>query len=304
MTLGKTLLIANPASRHGETGKLLPVVRHLFDGVADYDLVTSAAPCDALSIAREATGFDSIVAIGGDGTAHEIVNGIMQRPEGDRPAFGIVPMGSGNDYARTLGMSFDLPAAVRQLVSGERKRLDLGTCNGAWFCNSVAVGLDARVTAKAVEMKVTTGWHGLPLYLRSLLYVLRKQYYGHQMTVTEDGGAARDLGVLAIAITIGETYGGGFRITPGAIPDDGLLDVCRIDPMPRPLAFLRLPLVVLGKHTRLKVAHFSRVKTLRLESERPVEGQIDGEVLLDSAYEIEVCPCCIEVVVPTKPEGR
>ena len=144
MSLGRTLLIVNPAARHGETAKLMPAVHRLMDGVAEYEVMVSAGPRHAFDIARAAEGFDTVVAVGGDGTAHEVLNGVMERPEDSRPLYGIVPTGSGNDYAHTLGMSDDLSTALRQIASGARRVVDLGQCNGIWFGESVAVGLDAR----------------------------------------------------------------------------------------------------------------------------------------------------------------
>lgn len=298
MTLGRSLAIVNPAAKHDTTRELLPAVRRLLDNVADVEFRETEAADDGMRIARDASGFDSIIGIGGDGTVHEITNGIMSRPEGDRPALAVLPTGSGNDYARTLGISFDLPTAVRQLVSGERKRVDVGSCNGMWFNNSVAIGLDARVTAKAVEMKVRTGWSGLPLYLRSLMFVLFNQFWPHDLTVTFDHGEPVAMRVLIVAMTHGPTYGGGFFITPDSVPTDGLLDLCVIDPMPLPETLLRLPAVIIGKHTNMRPVHMSRHASVLVESEVPIEGQIDGEVMLDTRYEVTTVPGGLEVVVP------
>lgn len=298
MPLGRTLLIANPAAKHGVTERLLPAVERLMDGVADCELALSSAPAHALALARDAQGFDTVVAVGGDGTVHEIVNGIMERPEGDRPAFSILPTGSGNDYARALGIPFDLATAVREIGSAERRRVDLGLCNGVWFANSLAIGLDARVTAKAVEMKVTTGWSGLPLYLRSLFYVLLRQFHDHPVRLSFDGEQPADVRLLALAMTNGPTYGGGFRITPDAIADDGVLDVCLIGPMSLPSALVRLPLVILGKHRNLKPVTMSLHTAVELWSDAPVEGQIDGEVMLETHYDVRIVPGAFEVVAP------
>lgn len=298
--LGHCLAIVNPAAKHGVTGQVLPAVKRLLDGVADVEYVESEAPRHALELATSAQGYDSILAVGGDGTVHEVTNGIMSRPADDRPAMALIPTGSGNDYARTLGISFDLPTAVRQMASGERSRVDIGLCNGMWFNNSVAIGLDARVTAKAVEMKVRTGWSGLPLYLRSLFFVLFNQYHSHRLRVSYDGAEPAEVDLLAIAMTHGPTYGGGFLITPDSVPTDGVLDVCTIDSMPLAEALWRLPFVIMGKHTRMRPITMSRHASVTVESDLPVAGQIDGEVLLDTRYEVTTVPSGFEVIVPAK----
>jgi YegS/Rv2252/BmrU family lipid kinase len=299
MQLGKTLLIVNPAAKHGETAKLLPAVERLTGGVSDREIVTSAGPRHAYDLARQASGFDTIVAVGGDGTVHEAVNGIMDHPEGARPKFAVVPTGSGNDYARTLGMSTDLSTALRQIVGGRTVTADLGKCNGVWFAESVSVGLDARVTAKAVQLKVTTGLSGLALYLRALIFVLSSQYYPHRVVIQYDDETPFETDLLTMAGTNGPTYGGGFKITPDSVLDDGLLDICRIDMMPKPEAFARLPFVIIGKHTGMRRVHMAQAKRVTIVAETPFEGQVDGEVMLDSSYDIQVVPEALTVIVPS-----
>ncbi|MGV8082914.1 MAG: diacylglycerol/lipid kinase family protein [Coriobacteriia bacterium] len=165
----KMLFIVNPAAKHGLTSKMLPSLQRLVQGVIGVEVEVSAGPFHAHDIAAQSTGFDTIVAVGGDGTVHEVINGVMANPS--RPAFGVIPTGSGNDYARTLGMSTDLTTAMGQLVSAPVKRLDLGLCNDVWFAESLAIGLDARVTARAVQLKLTSKMTGIPLYLKALLGV-------------------------------------------------------------------------------------------------------------------------------------
>jgi YegS/Rv2252/BmrU family lipid kinase len=299
MGLGRALLIVNPAARHGETAKLIPAVERLVASAdTQVEIAVSAGPRHAMDLAKAAEGFDAVIAVGGDGTAHEVLNGVMEHPESTRPLFGIVPTGSGNDYAHTLGMSDDLTTALLQLVTGKRVQVDLGKCNGIWFGESVACGLDARVTAKAVELKSTTRLSGLPLYLRALMFVLSKQYYPHRVVVAYDDEEPFETDMLIVAATNGPTYGGGFRITPDSVYDDGLLDVCRIDMMPKAEAFMRLPFVILGKHTKMRPVHMRRAKRVTVVAERPLEGQIDGEVLFESAYDIQVFPQALSVIVP------
>ena len=304
MHLGRTLFIVNPAARHGETRKLIPAVERIFGEAAKCEIVLSAGPRHACDLARTAMGFDSIVAVGGDGTAHEVLNGVMEHDETVRPAFGIVPTGSGNDYAHTLGMSDNLSVALNQIATGDRKVVDLGRCNGMWFGESVSMGLDARVTVKAVELKVTTGLSGLPLYLRALIHVLNNQYYAQSVVIQYDDEPPFETDALIVAVTNGPTYGGGFKITPDALFDDGLLDICRIDNIPKAEAFMRLPFVVIGKHTKMKPVHMSRGKRLTVVSQTPFEGQIDGEVMIESAYDIQIFPAAMTVIVPAEKAAR
>ncbi|MDO9556197.1 MAG: diacylglycerol kinase family lipid kinase [Coriobacteriia bacterium] len=298
MAFHKALVIINPAARHGETAPLIPVIEKLLESTVAHETILTERPGHAAQLAKDAVGFDLIIAVGGDGTAHEVLNGIMARPEGDRPAMSLFPTGSGNDWRRTLGISTDLPTAVRQVLSGHLKKVDVGVCNGIHFANSLAIGLDARVTAKAVELKVTTGWSGLALYVRALMYVLFHQFYSHPIRLKLDDGPVAERDVLIVALTNGPTYGGGFHITPKAVDDDGLLDMCIIDKLSLPSALWRLPFVIAGKHEWMSMVHMQRHAHVELWSDTPVAGQVDGEVLLDDHYEISIIPGGIGVIVP------
>lgn len=296
----RTLVIANPAARHGETEKLIPVIKQLLANLP-HDMETTTGMGHATELAASATGYDLVVAAGGDGTVHEVLNGLMRHPQAARPALGLLPTGSGNDTRRTLGVSTDLSQAALELATGERHRFDVGVCNGVYFNNSFAAGLDAKVTAKAVEYKVTKGRSGLWLYLSALLNVLFTDLSSFRLRIRFDGAdEPQNIDTLIVAVTIGPTYGGGFFITPDAVADDGLFDVCMIDPLGLTEALMRLPFVVAGKHTRMKPVHMSRHTRLVIECDQRVPAQIDGEVLLESHYEIEILPGAIECVVPRR----
>ena len=297
MTPGRMLLIVNPVAKHGMTEALIPAIERLLQSVG-HDTVFTTHVGHATEIAAAAEGYDVLVAVGGDGTVHEVLNGIMARPAPDRPALGLVPTGSGNDTRRTLGIPTDITDATLALASGIRRRFDIGVCNGVYFNNSFAAGLDARVTAKAVEYKVTTKRSGLWLYLTALLHVLFNELYPHHVRVSWDGEAPLGIDLLIVAATIGPTYGGGFFIAPDALPDDGLLEVCVIDPLPLLEALLRLPFVIFGKHTKMRPVHMSRHVSIIIESDEPLPAQIDGEVMVDRRFEIEVLPSAIECIVP------
>lgn len=299
MISGKMLLIVNPAAKHGETESLVPAIKQLLQS-APHDLVLTTHMGHAAEIAEASKGYDVLVAVGGDGTVHEVLNGIMRRPEDDRPALGLIPTGSGNDTRRTLGIPADVADATLTLTRGERRRFDVGVCNGLYFNNSFAAGLDARVTAKAVEYKVTTKRSGLWLYLTALMHVLFHELYPHRVRISWDGAAPVDDELLIVAATIGPTYGGGFFIAPDAVADDGLLEVCTIDPLSLPGALVRLPFVIFGKHTGFKVVEMSRHRTIVIESDEPMPAQLDGEVMVDRRFEISILPGAIECVVPRR----
>ena len=300
MSLGRTLVIINPEARHGETAALIPVVEQLL-GSIPHDSVVTEHTGHAAELAEAAEGYDVVVAVGGDGTVHEVMNGLMAHPVERRPVLGLLPTGSGNDTRRTLGIPTELAEAVVVLGTGVRKRFDVGLCNGVYFNNSFAAGLDAKVTAKAVEYKVTTKRAGLWLYLTALLHVLFKDLGSFPVRIAFDGQTPTEYDTLIIAVTQGRTYGGGFLITPDAIADDGVFDVCMIDPLALPEALMRLPFVIAGKHTKMKPVHMSRHTSVTIDSDCPIPAQIDGEVLYEPRYEITMLAGAIECIVPRPP---
>jgi YegS/Rv2252/BmrU family lipid kinase len=295
----RTLLIANPAARHGDTARLLPVIEQLLCNVPHETVLTERAG-QATELAAGASGYDLVIATGGDGTVHEVLNGLMSIPGEARPALGLLPTGSGNDTRRTMGVPDDLAQASLVLATGERRRFDVGVCNGIYFNNSFAAGLDAKVTAKAVEYKVTKRRSGLWLYLTALLHVLFRELDSFSLMVGFDGRPAESVDTLIVAVTIGKTYGGGFFITPDAVPDDGLFDVCMIDPLSLPEALMRLPFVVAGRHTKMKPVHMSTHSRVVIECDQALPAQFDGEVLLEKRYDISILPRAIECVVPRR----
>jgi len=293
------LIIVNPQAMHGETARLTPVIEKLL-GSIPHDMVETTSPGHAVELAANATGYDVVVAVGGDGTVHEVLNGLMRHPAETRPALGVLPTGSGNDTCRTLGIPFDVSEATLILATGEQVRFDVGECNGIYFNNSFAAGLDAKVTAKAVEYKVTKHRSGMWLYLSALLHVLVNDLAPFEISLGFDGETPSPATTLIIAVTNGPTYGGGFKITPDADPHDGMFDVCMIDPLGLLEALRRLPFVIAGKHTKMKVVHMSRHTSAVIDSGVPLPAQLDGEVLLENRYEIAMHPGAIACVVPRR----
>lgn len=295
---GRALVVVNPQARHGETRDLLPTVTRLLDAVLPYDLAVTEEADDAARMAEEAEGYDTIIAVGGDGTVHEVLNGLMRRPAENRPALAIVPTGSGNDYAMTLGIPKNLAAAVRDVVTGRTRKVDVGVSNGVHFANSMAMGFDAKVTARAIEMTFTTGRSGLPLYLSAMMDVMLHDFASHRVRLRFDDGPEVETELTLIAVCNGPTYGGGFKIVPAADPFDGLLDAVVIDALPLHAALWRFPFVIVGHHGWMRQVHFSRHAHVVVSSDVALPGQIDGEVMLADSYDIRILPSAVDVIVP------
>lgn len=290
-------IIMNPAAQHGKVANLVGKVRSLFDGRLDYELHLTEAPWHAQALARQAArgGADVIVAAGGDGTVHECANGILT--EGAKVALAVLPLGSGNDYRRTLGISTNVNRAVDQIIAGKTKRVDVGVLNGKYFTNSVGIGLDGRVAHRAADLKEERQVEGLRLYMSALMDIIAHDFHGYRATVSYDDGRPQEVPFLMLAITNGFSYGGGFLVTPQAVNGDGLLDYCIVDDLPRADAMWRIPLVVVGRHNWMGKVHTGRACKLRIVSEEEIPTQIDGEPFASKEFDIMVLPRVLTAVI-------
>ena len=292
------LVILNPTARHGLAARLEPALATATEAHPGWTLSVTTCPGDATRLAALAAGRDMVIVAGGDGTVHEVVNGLLQLERGRRPALAMIPAGSGDDYSRMLGIQGDAATCLSIAEAGRTRQLDAGTCDGVAFMNSFSLGLDARVTAYVTELQKSTRQTGLPLYARGLAHILFRDYRTHELTVVGDGAEPLQVQVLLLAAGIGPTYGGGFKILPCAVPDDGLLDVIAIAAVPLAEAMWRLPFVVTGHHLGMKPVTFTRARSLSIASVEPILGQLDGEVIEARRFDIECLPSALEVVVP------
>lgn len=317
---GKVLLIANPASQNGAGALAADRAAALLRaelGEAVVDVLLTQAPGHAEAQAAAAGAYGAVVALGGDGVAHEVANGLLRLPADQRPLFGLVPVGSGNDYARTLGMSAkSVDEAVRQLLAARPQSFDVGLCNGRYFVETLSFGLDAAIALETVDRRKRTGKTGTMLYLESgidqLLHHLDKRSYraevsGYATLGTSGPAAEGALGETLpqegesylFAVQIGKTYGGGFCVCPEARTDDGMLDICIAHPPLSPLyAVLIFLLAKEGHHTRFKQIEFFRAKGMRLSFDAPLAVQMDGERFDATSFDITCIPQALRVLVP------
>lgn len=301
--LEKTLLIANPAAQNGKGALAAKRAVALLSealGEGAFDAISTSGPAEAVSLAAKAGAYDTVLALGGDGVIHEVANGLMQLSTGERPVFGIVPVGSGNDYARTLGMSSrSVEEAVTQLLAARVHLADVGRCNEKFFVETLSFGLDAAIAADTVERRIRTGRTGTALYLESGMNQLLHYRDCYHYTASFDGGESVQGESFMFAVQVGPTYGGGFRICPNARMDDGLLDVCIAHP---PFGLARAVFVFLlakeGRHTKFQQIELRRVHTLELRFDTAPPAQLDGEVFRADKYAIGIVPRALKVLVP------
>ena len=301
--LGHTLLIANPAAHSGKGAAGAEFARRFLGSYTSvtngYEVRLTTGPGEATSIAEGAEGFDTVLVLGGDGVIHETVCGLMARAASGRPQLGVIPLGSGNDYARTLGMvRNDVEGALAQLVRGTAGPVDVGRVNGTYFAETLSFGLDAAIALDTTTRRgADTLQEGEALFVTSGLKILSRARQGFSCIARFDGGEPRELAPHVFAFQIGPSYGGGFLICPDADPADGMLDVCfntRKPSLPRLMALFGLART--GRHVRSSIIETLRIRHAELEFDAAPPCQVDGEPLEGTSFSIDLLPSALTVI--------
>lgn len=339
--LGRIALVANPVSQNGrgaeETARAEKLLRNRFGQELTCVLLTQhkGHARDLATLAVENFGADTLFVLGGDGTVHEAVDAIMHLPEEKRPRLVVLPVGSGNDYAKSLGLPFDAGKVLAMLDSLVEERVDVGVCNGEYFAETLSFGLDAAIAADTMQRRVRTGHTGTRLYLESgmdqLLHHLEFYRYkvraldysplGKQSSTWractgiedeltagdkvaaprvqagEQGWSETEGSSAVFAVQVGKTYGGGFKVCPEADLTDGLFDVCWAH---EPLSVAKAAGVFLlakeGLHCGFKQIEQFRASALEIEFESEPKTQMDGEILGGTRFSVSMEPAALRVL--------
>ena len=297
MTSNRYLAIINPVAKSGAAARAEHAIQHQL-GDLDVTYARTECPGHAALLAGQARNFDVVIAIGGDGTVHEVVEGLMQLDEPSRPAVAIIPYGSGNDTCRMIGLPIDPTTAIGRIKTNQQRTFDLGICNGSYFVNSFSVGIDAQTVVKTIEIKEATGRSGMLLYGQALLGIILREMRPTLIEVTVEGETTRKETLLN-AVTNGQTYGSGFRMNPTALPDDGTLTLSHIAWMPRHRVFVCIPRLLRATHPALNEYETREITHCRIASVdgQPLIAQMDGEVMRDATFDIKVDPQAIRFIV-------
>jgi YegS/Rv2252/BmrU family lipid kinase len=298
------VVIANPRAGRGKVGaELTEVERVLADGGLDYRIVRTTHPGHATQTAREALagGERYLVAAGGDGTIHEVVNGMLA---GDRPVaadavLGVLASGSGCDFVRSFGLPGDAVEGARHLAGDAVWRIDIGklTCAAGpgqavrYFPNIAEAGLGAAVVARAARLP---GFLGPAKYFCGFWLTLPGFRPG-AVRLDADGQAFQ-WNAYNVVVANCRFYGGGMQISPKSEPDDGALDIL-VMVGPKSDAFTTLPKVYRGSHLPHRDIVELRAGCVRIETDPPFPVEADGEVVGTTPVTFEVIPRAIQVKV-------
>ncbi len=267
-------------------------IRNLHDLVS-WTVVETTGPGSATILAREAArnGVQIVVAAGGDGTINEVVNGLV----GTDVKLGIVPLGTGNDFARTIGCGLTIKEAVLSIFYGDPIRVDLGKLNDRYFINVAGCGFDSEVAHRVNSSN--SRLRGRAAYIAAVYHSL-KDFAPVNMELTLDSERHEMNGMLC-AVANARHYGGGMMIAPEALLNDGLFDVCVV--CAGKWEFLKsFPRVFKGTHISHPDVHILQASHVTVRTDRPVPVMLDGEILGETPAEFSLVPEAISVLGPER----
>ena len=302
----KVKLILNPMADMGRAWKaandLRPIVQE-FKG--DISWSGTVYPTHAIELARQAAaeGCDLVIALGGDGTAHEVVNGLMQVPADKRPVLGVVPIGSGNDFAHALGVPKKADHALLHALNGQPSKIDVGLFTDEqsgrkeYFDNTVGAGFDAVVTIRSHKLPIVKGFL---MYLTAVIQTIILNHNPAKIQFQSDTESWED-SVLMTTICNGGREGGGFLISPESKIDDGTLQLLNVKKVSRGMMFRLVPEFMKGTHLRFPATRLDSFKKLSLKSDRPLYIHADGEIFTSFGSDVrditfEVLPQALKVI--------
>ncbi len=287
----KYLLILNPMAGRGKGQRLYPQIErwlHAQLGEVDVQLTRYSGHARELA-AQFRDAYDVLIAAGGDGTVHEVVNGMM----GGKATLAVIPIGSGNDFVKMLHLPLEPQEAIRVIARNQRMKVDVGKVGDRYFPNGLGIGFDAWVVRESKKVKHLRG------FLIYLYSVLKTTFlYRNQRVLLEVDGKRSEHDIFLIAVGNGKAMGGGFYLTPHANIQDGLFDVCIIHALTKKDIFLNLPKATKGEHLDMPQVEMFRTAQLKVSTPEGIAAHADGELLGMELKELDVSllPAALEVI--------
>jgi YegS/Rv2252/BmrU family lipid kinase len=296
-------LILNPNADMGNAWKLASDLRPFVDEFGGADWAGTVYPTHATDLAREAAmeGYELIIAAGGDGTVHEVINGLMQVPQEQRPRFGIVPLGSGNDFCHAIGLDKSPTESLIQVLTGKPRRIDIGLIEDdlgrrEYWNNILGIGFDATVTIRTHTLPIIRGFL---MYFTAVMQTIALNHEAPHMQIITDQETWEDE-IMMMVVCNGPREGGGFLVAPDAVVDDGLFHYATICKVSRPMMLRLVPEVMNGTHGRFKQIRMGVLRQMKLQADAPLRIQIDGEIFAGFGVDVrklkvEIIPGAIEI---------
>jgi len=277
----KYKIIFNPAAKNGKARQQIPYILDLLkNSNIDFSFSETQYPLHAIKLAESAIkDHDVILAAGGDGTINEIINGMS----GSGRFLGIIPLGSGNDFIKTLGIPDNVNEAIKIICGKKHQKIDLGKANDRIFSNGVGIGFDAVVVDEKNKMKK---YHEKYVYYNAIIKSLFK-YKPAEIIVSMNNKIITQP-FFMVSVGNGKYMGGGFMLNPDASFSDGKLDVCMIDNISKFTVMKHISKVIKGTHSVLEEVTLGRGNSVLLKSEQGFPVQIDGELYSYNLKRLEI----------------
>lgn len=300
----RTKLILNPMADMGNAWRVADDLRPIVSEYGHADWSGTVYPTHATELARQAAldGYDMVVALGGDGTVHEVVNGLMQIPEEKRPILGVVPLGSGNDFAHAVGVPDKADRALAHALHGDPSKLDVGLLvdeqgRREFFNNTLGIGFDAVVTIRSHRLPLLRGFL---MYLTAVIQTILLNFDPASLHIETDK-ESWDESTLMLTMCNGPREGGGFHVAPDASIDDGILHYATVRKISRAMMFRLIPEVMNGTHGRFDCVRMGNFSRLSLTSDKPLYIHADGEIFTSFGsnlrkLSVEVLPGALNIV--------
>lgn len=299
--INKWLVVLNPNAGGGQASREWPLIdaELKFEGF-DFKMVKTRWPKHAINLVKDniRKGFRKIICIGGDGTLHEVVNGIMQQDYIDTSEIllGMISMGTGNDWIKTHQISNNFKEAIQQIKKGKTIKQDVGKIkyrqdddqeHTRYFINSVGIGFDARVV-NYTQPKKAAGKARKRDYIKGLI----KSLFTHKNveSLIKLDNETIDTKIYNLTIGVCQYKGGGFKLLPHAIPNDGLLDVTLACKISKKKLIVSLPKLFGGRVDKIKYFDFYQVEDLELDINAPIFTEADGEFLGLHPISVSILP--------------
>lgn len=267
------LFIINPTAGSGKAKKFESYIeKYMKDKDINYKVIFTRKAKEAIDIVVNNPEYSICIAVGGDGTAGEVANGILKRGYG---TLGIIPAGTGNDLSKSLLITDDIQEAFKKIIDKKIKAIDLGRVDDIYFFNIASLGFDAEVVRHTNKIKKVI--KGKTAYILGVLTSLLV-YKSRDMNIEVDGVEFLRKATL-VAIGNGEFYGGGMQILPMAKLDDGLLDICIVKNVTNFRILFLFPSIFKGQHIKYKkYVEFQQGKKIKIKVEGEMYLNIDGEI--------------------------
>lgn len=296
-------IIMNPWSDQRRASQRKAEIETVIQQYGAADIVLTQRPGHATELARRAAddGYDLVVAAGGDGTVHEVINGLVRGDKADT-MLGVLPIGSGNDFAFGLNIPLDLAGAAARLSQGQPRWVDLARIEderGHYkvFDNNFGLGFDAIVV---IRTEAITRVRGFMMYFLAVLQTIALYYETPHVDIWFDDEKVSQE-TLFLAMGIGPRGGGGFLLTPDAVSNDDLIDSCLVNPIGRLTMLGMLGQAIKGTHINSKHVTMRKNKRIRIQSNMPMPIHIDGEVFAypkDNVRQVTITslPAALQVI--------